>query len=335
MVSPTPSINTDSLIVTSSTCGNNDGSIIGLTTSNGTPPYTYNWMDSSSSSIGANIDLTNIGSGSYTLILTDINGCTATTGFITISDNIGALSISTQGDTTICFDDSTIISANGTGGAAPYTYFWDNGLSGITTHTISPSSTTTYIVYAIDSNGCQTSNDTIIVAVNPLPNVNFTAFSSGPNATFSNSTTGAATYLWNFDDGNTSTEQDPSHSFTNNGTYNVCLTATSAENCGATICKDINITITGVNHINVASQPYIYPNPSKNGQFNITFSNTNFREDALFLVYNMQGVIVYQKNMSDLLQNQKIILSTQSEGIYFYKITDLRNAFNGKLTIIK
>lgn len=334
-VFPTPSINSDSLIIASSSCGNNDGSITGLSVSGGTLPYTYNWADSTNSNIGSSIDLANIGSGLYTMTLTDSNGCTALSDNILVSNNTGSFAVAANPDTAICQLDSAILTANASGGAAPYTYFWNNGLSNSETHVVAPTITTNYIVYAEDTNGCQTSSDTINILVSSTPTANFTAFSSGLNATFSNSTTGGVIYLWDFDDGSTSTEQDPNHSFANDGTYNVCLTATSSENCSATICKDISITVTGITSIASLNQPFIYPNPSKNGQFNIVLSNYTFREDALFLVYNMQGEKVYQKNIGKILYDQRIHLPHQSEGIYFYKITDQGNAFNGKLTIIK
>ncbi len=48
--------------------------------------------------------------------------------------------------------------------------------------------------------------------------------------TFTNASTNATSYLWEFGDGNTSTAQDPVHNFTYTGTYEVCLNAYDA--CG-------------------------------------------------------------------------------------------------------
>ena len=56
---------------------------------------------------------------------------------------------------------------------------------------------------------------------------------------FFNTSTGAVSYLWNFGDGNTSTVQDPSHTYTSFGTYTVTLTATGANGCTNTITQTV------------------------------------------------------------------------------------------------
>jgi len=51
------------------------------------------------------------------------------------------------------------------------------------------------------------------------------------NVTFTNQSTGATSYSWNFGDGGTSTAQNPSHTYTAAGSYTVTLTVTNA--CGS------------------------------------------------------------------------------------------------------
>ena len=60
------------------------------------------------------------------------------------------------------------------------------------------------------------------------------------------SSTNINNWNWDFDDGSSSTAQNPSHYYSSAGTYNVCLTASDSNmtNCVDTICKQISV-ITG------------------------------------------------------------------------------------------
>lgn len=51
------------------------------------------------------------------------------------------------------------------------------------------------------------------------------------------------TYLWSFGDGSSSTALNPVHTYTANGTYNVCLTVTDANGCSAQYCQGVAITL--------------------------------------------------------------------------------------------
>ena len=51
------------------------------------------------------------------------------------------------------------------------------------------------------------------------------------NTTFSNTTTGAVSWVWDFGDGNTSTQQNPSHTYISSGFYTVSLTVQLTGGC--------------------------------------------------------------------------------------------------------
>ncbi|MEJ7625672.1 MAG: PKD domain-containing protein [Ferruginibacter sp.] len=101
------------------------------------------------------------------------------------------------------------------------------------------------IVYTFTSSGGCTATISNIIMVNPKPNASFTISPSGclPTTgqvqfTYNGSITAGQTYLWNFNDPNanagnpnTSTSQNPTHNYTNTGTYNVQLTVTGSNTC--------------------------------------------------------------------------------------------------------
>lgn len=114
----------------------------------------------------------------------------------------------------------------------------------------------------VDAHGCsdnQTFTDYIEVT-EPL-NLNISATQTQSceaplTTTFTPTVSGgvAATYLWDFGDGETSTEVSPSHTYSSDGSYTVKLTAGNAAACENTISKDnfinintstVDFTITG------------------------------------------------------------------------------------------
>ncbi|MBL7785217.1 MAG: PKD domain-containing protein, partial [Chitinophagales bacterium] len=74
-------------------------------------------------------------------------------------------------------------------------------------------------------------------------NTGFTSFSD-----FSTSTAGNITaWSWDFGDGGAATTQNPTHQYSENGTYLVCLDITTAEGCTSQYCENISITIANCN----------------------------------------------------------------------------------------
>ena len=75
------------------------------------------------------------------------------------------------------------------------------------------------------------------------PVANFTYATDGLTVTFTNSSTDATSYLWNFGDGTTSTETSPVHSYSAADDYKVTLTA--ANDAGDQNKKEVTISVAG------------------------------------------------------------------------------------------
>jgi gliding motility-associated-like protein len=76
-VNPEPQIDLTSAVITDENC-TDGGQVTGITVINGTPTYTYQWLDGTTNIDNA-ADVTGLTAGSYTLIVTDAQGCDDTT----------------------------------------------------------------------------------------------------------------------------------------------------------------------------------------------------------------------------------------------------------------
>lgn len=87
---------------------------------------------------------------------------------------------------------------------------------------------------------------------------------------FNNSTEipNIVSYLWNFGDGNTSTLENPVHTYTNSGNYNVTLTVTDINTCVTSVTKNNYIRING------PTAGFIVPRPENCINTDISFTNT-------------------------------------------------------------
>lgn len=109
----------------------------------------YAWSNGSTTE-----DLPNIASGNYWVLVTDNNGCTATTSTQLFMP--AAISITgTHTDATCNASSNGSISISVSGGNSPYSYSWSNNAS---TQNIDNIPAGVYNVVVTDANGCVASN---------------------------------------------------------------------------------------------------------------------------------------------------------------------------------
>jgi gliding motility-associated-like protein len=247
-----PAGETDSIVSTTnvSCFGLSDGSIVvGLT--GGAPPLTYAWTPSG----GNTLTGTNLSAGTYTLSITNVNGCVQKiSGTVTQPTQI--VPTASASPQTICVGQTTTLSGSATGGTTPYTYTW-NGTATNANDVVSPTVNTTYTFMVTDANGCNSSQVLVTVDVNPAPTALF-----APNTTqgcyplcvsFTDASTPAGTithWYWQFGNGDTSTFQNPMECYNTAGTFSVNLSVATASGCLA-ILKMPNL-ITAYDHPHAA-----------------------------------------------------------------------------------
>lgn len=129
---------------TAASCNNADGTAQ-VTASGGLPPYVYTWSNGASTAA-----VNNLTAGVYTVVVTDINACTAVCSY-TVSSPPGFTLTGTATDLTCykSFDGSMFIQING--GVSPYTYLWSDGRTNKNRPSVKAG---IYTITITDANGC-------------------------------------------------------------------------------------------------------------------------------------------------------------------------------------
>lgn len=144
----------------------NQNSTIDAFPSGGIPGYTYLWNQGIGS--GKRHTVAPAITTTYIVTVTDTCGSHVATDSVTISvDTYSPVVASVlPADSIYCPGASTTITAQGGGGAAFYTYTWDNGLGSGASKTVNPATTSNYTVTVRDTCG-NTAASTVTVVVVP------------------------------------------------------------------------------------------------------------------------------------------------------------------------
>ena len=127
------------------------------------------------------------------------------------------------------------------------------------------------------------------------PIANFFVHLNGLAATFNNNSQNAHSYLWDFGDGNSSTQANPVHMYTTPGAYSVQL---SAANQCATASKTHVVPITvGAFDLSEQFGIRILPNPTE-GDFWVEIESRTDGGDVRLSLLDMQGQLLKEIEIS-------------------------------------
>ena len=213
--------------VTQVTGAGNDGAI-DLTPNGGTPNYTYVWSNASTDQ-----DIAGLSIGTYTVTITDANGCTGTESFI-VPNACNPITVTGTVTAESSAGNDGAINASSTGGVAPYTYTWTPVVVGGENGNPTTLAAGTYTTTATDVNGCTGTNSfTVDPFVCPTVTVStqatiVTCVGGNTGSATANGAGGTAPYTYNWSNGVTN-QQTVSGLAAD--TYTV--TATDADGCFA------------------------------------------------------------------------------------------------------
>jgi hypothetical protein len=282
------------------------GASINTTIAGGATPYTYLWSNGATTSA-----ITNLVTGSYSVTVTDANGCTANSSVAVTSIANGPTVMTTQTNVT-CFGASNgTVNMSITGGNLPYAVFWSP--LNISAQNLNSLAAGSYTAVVADQAGCLATTTVVITQPDSITLVGMatpTTSSTGTAMVNAAGGTPPYTYVWN----NGGTTQ-----MINNlvvGTYTV--TVKDAKNCSKTTNVVVQDFISNTNNINALTNFEVFPNPT-NGAFAIRLDFTE-TTDVQIRIFNMIGQPIMEINATDNSLNLPIDMSEHPVGMYLIMI---------------
>lgn len=305
-------------------CGQSDGSASVLA-SGGAGTFSYLW-----STGGTTANIVGLAAGSYTVTVTDDNGCVGT-GFAVISNpNSPSISTSTVDESCagVCDGSASVVA---TGGTPSYTYLWSNGS---VTNQAQDLCTGTEFLTVTDAQNC--SNVGAIV-INSAPTTVVADFScantvylnQGATIQIVNSSTGANTFSWDYGDGNGSTLQNPTYSYSAVGSYDVTLIASSS-GCADTTSQSVEVELSiGIGAVENQPEFQLFPNPSRGA---VTLLLDGEFQRGTIAVFDAIGNRVWAKQ---LLGNNELTLPAFAPGAYMVQVRGTNSVATCKLLLLE
>lgn len=180
--------------------------------------------------------------------------------------------------------------------------------------------TYTVKLLAFDSSSCNRVDSmsmTIVVSSKPIASFNYSPLQPQENTAtnFFNQSLGATSYLWNFSDGDTSTEVNPNHTFPATATYNVCLTATNDFGCTDDTCIEVKSLIRPLLDVPKAFTPGKFGINSEIGVKGFGIGQMQWR------IYNRWGQKVFESNSVKLRWDGNFNGKPQPMDVYSYTLS--------------
>ena len=286
------------LDVRDAVCSSTSGSVLNTSSvTGGTSPYTYLWSNGATT-----LTLSNLAAGTYTLTVTDGNGCTRVTS--TTVNFIAPPTVTLTPTNVLCNGGNTgAIVALATGGTPNYSYAWNNSA---TNSSISGLTAGTYTLTVTDSRNCTAIRSVALTQPSAISITqvvtNATCVTTGSIAVTASGGTGTLTYLWS--NGRTTS------TITGLTAGNYALTVTDANGCTNSTTYTITANTSPNFTCSVAQTKLITYQGAADGEARVTTTNgvapftyswanagsTQTTQTAVFLRAGLTSVTVTDAN---------------------------------------
>lgn len=321
------------------------GTTLNANVTGGYGTITYTWMPGNLS--GPSVTVTPITTTNYTVTTTDMCGQTATQTFNVVVQQVPVVDF--YADTIFGCTPLFVNFFVDTTGFGPATLLWDFGENGSTSSAIQPSHNYTTpgchdvsLTVTVPPGCSVTQTYPCMITTLPQPDAQFTANPEvasilDPLVAFTNQSTGATSWMWNFGDSTTSTTWSPEHLYDAIGTYPVYLVVSNASGCADTMWMDIIVNDFYTFYVPNAFTPNGNGN---NDEFGPVFTNI-LTERYEFYIFDRWGNIVFQtddpyQKWNGKWQNKGDKVQTD---VYVYKIAFIDNMYGehymiGSVTVL-
>ncbi len=206
-----------------------------------------------------------------------------------------------------------------------YTGVFQDSVSGCTYYSSIPKDTAEKFFTMVDSVVLKNKSAWNINTYNLHSDFTFTQNARTFN--FINTSTNYKSSLWKFGDGNTSTVNNPSHTYAQDGNYTVALYAIDQKNCMDSNFVSIHLNTTGFSSdLDCIESFNVFPNPASDFVI-VDLPKTGY----LIRVFDLNGRIIYKNETPVNASSMRIDLSQYKKGIYFLSVYDSKGCHTLKI----
>ena len=159
----------------------------------------------------------------------------------------------------------------------------------------------------------------------------FTASGTGtPTVNFTPADQTATSYAWDFGDGTTSTDMNPTHVYAAGGTYTVSLVVSNGT-CSETVTQTVKTNVLGINDLHTFSAFSVFPNPAKD-VLTLSLNSSKQFNDCQLSISNVLGQNTYSKSVDLSSGDNKlnINISDLTAGVYFISLKNGKDVVTAK-----